>query len=204
MAIPDCARDVRVSSTVTTPWREHREPSRGLDSRHHFRVHLVLWYLQLQVVRIRLWRKLRLRLVWEQSIAVYANAATSSHQKTVTAKLTLQTTPKQFSAVRQSQLAYRDALQDVSRYAFEHGKMSNKVGVQDRTYQDLRSRFGLPAQMACSVPRQVGATYDVQDALDQGQGHYRSSPGGQNQAARQGPGPAATVHLAHAALSTRP
>ena len=123
---------------------------------------------------------------------------------TLTAKLTLQTTPEQLRAVRQSHLAYRDALQDVSRYAFEHGKMSNKVGVQDRTYQDLRSRFGLPAQMACSVPRQVGATYDVQSAVDQGQGHYRSSPGGQNQAARQGPGPAATVHLAHADLSTRP
>ena len=25
--------------------------------------------------------------------------------------------------------------------------------------QDIRTRFGLPAQMACSVPRQVGATY---------------------------------------------
>ena len=31
------------------------------------------------------------------------------------------------------------------------------VGLQDGTYQEIRSRFGLPAQMACSVPRQVGA-----------------------------------------------
>jgi predicted transposase len=46
----------------------------------------------------------------------------------------------------------------VSRYAFEHGKMSNKVGLQDGTYPDIRAKFGLPAQMACSVPRQVGAT----------------------------------------------
>jgi putative transposase len=47
----------------------------------------------------------------------------------------------------------------VSRYAFAHGKLSNKMGLQEGTYRDIRSRFGLPAQMACSVPRQVGATY---------------------------------------------
>src|SRR5919206_4872089 len=80
--------------------------------------------------------------------------------KTVrTAKLKLQTTPEQFKALRQTQLAYRDALNYVSQYAFEHGKMSNKVGLQEGTYQEIRARFKLPAQMACSVPRQVGATY---------------------------------------------
>jgi putative transposase len=78
---------------------------------------------------------------------------------TLTAKLKLQTTPEQFSALRQTQLTYRDALNYASRYAFAHGKMSNKVGLQEGTYQNIRSRFGLPAQMACSVPRQVGATY---------------------------------------------
>lgn len=78
---------------------------------------------------------------------------------TLTAKLKLHTTPEQFRALRQTQLAYRDALNFVSRYAFAHGKMSNKVGLQAGTYQDIRTRFGLPAQMACSVPRQVGATY---------------------------------------------
>jgi putative transposase len=77
----------------------------------------------------------------------------------MTAKLKVQTTPDQFRALRQTQLAYRDALNSVSRYAFEHGKMSNAVGLQDGTYLDIRARFGLPAQMACSVPRQVGATY---------------------------------------------
>jgi putative transposase len=78
---------------------------------------------------------------------------------TLTAKLKLLTTPQQFRALRQTQLAYRDALNYVSRYAFAHGKMSNKVGLQDGTYRDVRARFGLPAQMACSAPRQVGATY---------------------------------------------
>jgi IS605 OrfB family transposase len=77
----------------------------------------------------------------------------------ITAKLKLHTTPEQFRALRQTQLAYRDALNHVSRYAFEHGKTSNKVGLQEGTYLDIRTRFQLPAQMACSVPRQVGATY---------------------------------------------
>src|SRR5207249_9154115 len=65
----------------------------------------------------------------------------------------------QFQALRQTQLAYRDALNYVSQYAFEHGKMSNKVGLQDGTYTELRARYKIPAQMACSIPRQVGATY---------------------------------------------
>ena len=77
---------------------------------------------------------------------------------TLSAKLKLQTTPQQCAMLRATQLAYRDALNFVSRYAFAHGKMSNKVALQDGTYTDLRTRFHLPAQLACSVPRQVGAT----------------------------------------------
>jgi putative transposase len=77
----------------------------------------------------------------------------------LTTKLKLHTTPDQFSALRQTQLAYRDALNFVSRYAFTHGKMSNTVGLQEGTYVDVRAKIGLPAQLACSAPRQVGATY---------------------------------------------
>src|SRR6266567_6211060 len=77
----------------------------------------------------------------------------------LTAKLKLHTTPEQFQALRQAQLAYRDSLNYASRYAFEHGKMSNKVAIQDGTYYEIRARYKLPAQMACSVSRQVGATY---------------------------------------------
>src|SRR5258708_2379687 len=77
----------------------------------------------------------------------------------LTAKLKLHTTPEQFQALRQVQLAYRDALNYVSRYAFEHGKMSNKVRLQEGTYAEIRARYQIPAQMACSIPRQVGATY---------------------------------------------
>src|SRR5437773_1503310 len=57
-----------------------------------------------------------------------------SMKAALTAKLKLKTTPEQFQALRQTQLAYRDALNYVSRYAYEHGKMSNKVRLQDGTY----------------------------------------------------------------------
>jgi predicted transposase len=77
----------------------------------------------------------------------------------LTAKLKLLTTPEQFQALRQTQLAYRDALNYVSQYSFAHGKKSNQQWLQRECYDDIRVRFGLPAQMACNVPRQVGATY---------------------------------------------
>src|SRR6266487_1413769 len=77
----------------------------------------------------------------------------------LTAKLKLKTTPQQFQALRQTQLAYRDALNSVSQYAFEHGKTSSGRTLQQNCYDDIRLKFGLPAQMACNVPRQVGATY---------------------------------------------
>src|SRR5438132_2084479 len=80
-------------------------------------------------------------------------------KQTLVAKLKLQPSPEQFQALRQTQLAYRDALNYVSQYAFTHGKMSNKVKLQDGTYREIRARFKIPAQMACSIPRQVGATY---------------------------------------------
>src|SRR6266700_3223852 len=77
----------------------------------------------------------------------------------LTAKLKLHTTTAQFQALRQTQLAYRNGLNSVSRYAFEHGKMSSGRALQRDCYDDIRAEFGLPAQMACNVPRQVGATY---------------------------------------------
>jgi len=77
----------------------------------------------------------------------------------LTAKLKLHTTQKQFAALRQTQLAYRNGLNSVSCYAFEHGKISSGRALQRDCYDDIRAAFGLPAQMACNVPRQVGATY---------------------------------------------
>ncbi len=80
-------------------------------------------------------------------------------QQILTAKLKLLTTPEQFAQLRLAQLAYRDALNAVSVYAFEHGKTASADKLQKGMYAELRMRYKLPAQMACNVPRQVGATY---------------------------------------------
>jgi putative transposase len=80
-------------------------------------------------------------------------------KQVITAKLKLHTDTAQFQALRHTQLAYREALNMVSRYAFAHGKMSNQQTLQRACYEQIRTEYGLPAQMACNVPRQVGATY---------------------------------------------
>src|SRR5215467_4795384 len=80
-------------------------------------------------------------------------------QQIITAKLKLITTPDQFQALRESQLAYRDALNAVSCYAFEHGKTSSNITLHRGMYAELRTRYHLPSQLACSVERQVAATY---------------------------------------------
>ena len=77
----------------------------------------------------------------------------------LTAKLKLHPTDWQFVQLRRTQLAYRDALNYVSRYSFDHGKKSNQQWLQRETYDEIRLRFHLPSQMACNVPRQVGGTY---------------------------------------------
>ena len=80
-------------------------------------------------------------------------------QQIITAKLKLITTSDQFAALRTTQLAYRDALGAVSRYAFEQGKTSTVSKLHKGMYTELRARYGLPSQLACSVERQVAATY---------------------------------------------
>ncbi len=77
----------------------------------------------------------------------------------ISAKIQLQTTPEQCTALRTTQLAYRDALNAMSRYAFANGKSSNTKKLHSGMYDEIRAHFGLPSQMACTVSRQVGATY---------------------------------------------
>ncbi|MEG4517006.1 MULTISPECIES: transposase [unclassified Microcoleus] len=77
----------------------------------------------------------------------------------ITAKLKLNLNTEQKSLVARTALAYRDALNYTSRVAFEAGKTSNGAKLQKAVYNELRVRFGLGAQMACNVPRQVSATY---------------------------------------------
>jgi putative transposase len=80
-------------------------------------------------------------------------------QQVITAKLQLATTPEQFIALRATQLAYRDALNAASRYAFEHRKTSSALSLHRGMYHQLRAHYHLPSQLACSVERQVAATY---------------------------------------------
>jgi IS605 OrfB family transposase len=80
-------------------------------------------------------------------------------KQVITAKLKLHTTSEQFAALRTTQLVYRNALNAVSEYAYAHGKMSNQRALQRAMYDEIRAVYKLPAQMACNVPRQVGATY---------------------------------------------
>jgi len=79
----------------------------------------------------------------------------------ICAKLKLHTSPQEFGALRATQLAYRDALNYVSQYAYDQGKLSSGRRLQRETYEEIRLLYQLPAQMACNVPRQVGATYKV-------------------------------------------
>ncbi len=55
---------------------------------------------------------------------------TCTMKQVISAKLKLYTTPEQFQALRQTQLAYRDALNYVSQYSFTHGKMSSARALQ--------------------------------------------------------------------------
>ena len=80
-------------------------------------------------------------------------------QQVITAKLKLITTPEQHHALRQTQLAYRDALNYVSQYAFEQGKTSNEKHLHKGTYYNIRARFKLPSEMSNNAIRQVAVTY---------------------------------------------
>lgn len=77
----------------------------------------------------------------------------------ITAKLKLETSLEQKQLLREVSLAYRDALNYTSQLNFKNGKSANGTKIQKLVYQEIRSRFRLPSQMACNVPRQVGATY---------------------------------------------
>jgi IS605 OrfB family transposase len=77
----------------------------------------------------------------------------------ITAKLKLNLTPEQKTSVRETTLAYRDALNYTSKAAFTNNKSSNGAKLQKLVYNEIRTRFGLGSQMACNVPRQVAATY---------------------------------------------
>jgi hypothetical protein len=82
-------------------------------------------------------------------------------RQVLTAQLKLHLDVAQFQAVRRTQLAYRDALNAAGRYVFANGKRSNQQALQPACYAQIRTQYGLPAPMACNVPRQGGAPYKI-------------------------------------------
>jgi len=69
----------------------------------------------------------------------------------ISAKLKLHTTQQQFQALRRTQLAYRDGLNAVSRYAYKQGKTSSNQKLHQGMYTVLRRDYHLPSQLACSL-----------------------------------------------------
>jgi predicted transposase len=80
-------------------------------------------------------------------------------KQVITAKLKLDLSQEQKMLLREVSLAYRDALNYISQVAFDNNRTSSANKLQKLAYYDIRDQFRLPAQMACNVCRQVGATY---------------------------------------------
>jgi len=76
-----------------------------------------------------------------------------------TAKLKLICSPEQAANLRGVTSAYRDAQNHCSRWAFDHGKTSSGAAIQKGCYGEIRTKYGLASQLACSVRDSVAATY---------------------------------------------
>jgi putative transposase len=72
----------------------------------------------------------------------------------ISAKLKPNTTLEQFAQLHATQLAYHDDCNFVSMQTIEYDKMS----LQNRADDKVRTHFYLPSQVACSIPHQVRAT----------------------------------------------
>ncbi len=83
-------------------------------------------------------------------------------KQVITAKLKLIHSKEQKVQLNAFCLAYRDALNFASQIAFDNNKTSNKVKIQKLTYYEIREKFKLGAQTACTIPREVGAQYKTQ------------------------------------------
>ena len=81
---------------------------------------------------------------------------------TISAKLKLRHNAEQKAALDAVTLAYRDALNYTSGKAFEADKTPSSPKLHKIVYNDLRERFGLGAQLACTAARQVANSYKTQ------------------------------------------
>ncbi|WP_304459471.1 RNA-guided endonuclease InsQ/TnpB family protein [Alicyclobacillus sendaiensis] len=77
---------------------------------------------------------------------------------TRTIRVRLEPTPEQAFALARTVEANRQALDYVSRVAFER-RIRNAIALQRIVYRTIRNLYGLRAQMACTVCRTVAAAY---------------------------------------------
>lgn len=78
----------------------------------------------------------------------------------ISCKLKLEYSVEQGQALRALSVAYRDALNFASKTTFDTlGKTSNNRKIHDTCYKEYRETYGLGAQLACTVSRQVASTY---------------------------------------------
>lgn len=85
----------------------------------------------------------------------------SSMSQTITIKLKLIYTPEQKQELDLFCFKYREGLNLTSQLAFENGKTSNKIKIQELSYKKVRS-LGIKSQVACSIAREVGSKYNTQ------------------------------------------
>lgn len=83
-------------------------------------------------------------------------------KQVITAKFKLNHSKEQKAQLDAFCLAYRDALNFASKIAFDNGKTSNKIRIQDLSYYKIREKYSLGAQTTCSIARDVGAKYKTQ------------------------------------------
>jgi len=76
-----------------------------------------------------------------------------------TAKLKLNCSSEQVAELQAVTAAFRDGQNFCSRWAFDNGKTTSNKAIHQACYSQLRERFGLSAQLACTVERQVASTY---------------------------------------------
>lgn len=145
-----------------------RQDGYGASCLHTWAISSAIWVANLPPSEVEHYRKKQLN--GNVFVGVYQHSmtgdGTASHPSCQEKHASRSSLPNSSSSLRQSSSSRyarrnwqaRDALGAVSRYAFEHGKTSNVSKLHKGMHTELRARYGLPSQLACSVERQVAAT----------------------------------------------
>jgi len=97
---------------------------------------------------------------------------------TVTMKLHIHTDDNGDQLFRDFTEQYASACTYVSQYVFDNGFPLNFMKLQENVYYDVRSKFGLKAQMSISVMKTVTARYKtLKEQLFQNPYRYQDENG---------------------------